>query len=486
MTGISRNAQCPCGTGKKYKHCCLGTVDWEAIERGEGDRYHHLSIRGRNLAFIELICELFLLDSDHHFRSLEQYKKAFTAQNVRKLNEGITRIWPRDLDIQTALRSTRDGVSGLYLGDYSKDQILRGIVRHSAYASKILVCDPFIYPLSVRDEYSPILNPDQHRSQTLRNTNLWIALIPWIQAGLVEVIRTPSDFDRHLQWNSMKEQEAKFEASLELKEAAEFSAKEMLARHSEAWKFRDLVLTMPDGALLEKLQRVAGPDGKVSKDDLLSYIHRLRAADPDFLEPIGPDTGGQLHMVTSGASYNIACMVSELTGSYLVTDLRVRWKEIELDRRGRADEIDAWSPFAKTIQGADLKYLDDVSLDDALSLRKDGRLEDLRTFLRRVWKQACDTTSYADVNGQLFAEELQAEIRKADEEWNQIDRELLKNSGGIGAGLATAATLVGTGQGEFFAAATLIGGIPLLAASVLQRHGFPKKFPAAFYLRLGR
>lgn len=485
MSGISRNAPCPCGTGKKYKHCCLGSVNWDEIERSKGDRYRHLSIRGRNLAFIELICELLLLDSDRHLRSLEHYKRAFTAQNVRRLNEGIVRIWPPDLDIHSALRSTKAGVSGLYVGDYSKDQLLRGIVRHSAYASKLLVCDPFIYPLSVRDEYSPIHNPDQHRSQTLRNANLWISLVPWIQAGLVEVIRTPCDFDHRLQWESMKEQEEKFAASSELTEAAEVTVREMMARHSEAWKFRDLVLTLPDGALLDQLQRVAGTDGKVTKDDLLAYVHKRRAEDHDFLEPIGPETGGQLHMVTSGASYNIACLVAELTGSYLVTDLHVKWKELELDRRNRANEVDAWSPFAKAMHGANLKYLDNVSLEDALSLRKDGRLEDLRVFLRRVWKQACDTTSYADVNGQLFAEELQSEIRKAEDEWAQIDRDLLKNGGGIGAGLATAATLIGSGQGEFLAAATLLAGIPLLAASAWQRRGFPDKFPAAFFLRLG-
>lgn len=259
-----------------------------------------------------------------------------------------------------------------------------------------------------------------------------------------------------------------------------------MGRHSEAWKFRDLVLSLPDGALLDQLQRLTKSDDSVSKEDLLAYVHRRRAADPDFLEPLGPESGSQLHKFTSGAGYNIACMVSEMTGSYLVTDLHVIWKQIELDRRNRADEVDAWSPFAKAMQEAKLKYLDDVSLEDALAIRKDGRLEDLRVFLRKVWGQACETSSYSAVNGQLFAEELQSEIRKAEDEWAQIDRDLLKNAGSIGAGLATAATLVGSGQGEFLAAATLLAGVPLLTATAWQRRGFPKKFPAAFYLRLGR
>jgi len=72
MAGLSRNDRCPCGTGKKYKHCCLGRVDWDAIERGRGDRYRHLSIRGRNLAFRDLLCELLLLDSHRQLRSLSE------------------------------------------------------------------------------------------------------------------------------------------------------------------------------------------------------------------------------------------------------------------------------------------------------------------------------------------------------------------------------------------------------------------------------
>lgn len=486
MAGLSRNDRCPCGTGKKYKHCCLGKIDWDSIARGHGDRYRQLSIRGRNLAFRDLLCELLLLDSERQLRSLKNYKRAFTAENVRKLNEGITRIWPSDLDIKAALRSTGGGVSGLYIGDYSKDQLLRGIVRHSAYASKLLVCDPFIYPLSVREEYSPIHNPDKHRSQTLRNANLWLSLMPWIDAGLVEVIRTPCDFDHRLKWDSMKEQEAKFNASEELAQASRVTVQELMQRHADAWKFRDLVLTMPDGALLDQLQRVTGGNSKPSKEDLLAYVHRRRAEDPDFLEPLGPENDRQLHMVSSGASYNIACMISELTNSYLITDLHAKWKEIELDRRGRADEVDAWSPFAKAMQDASLKYLDDVSLDDALALRKDGRLEDLRAFLRKVWTQACDTKSYTNVNGQLFAEELQSEIRKAEDEWRQIDRDLLKIAGGSGAGLVVSAPMIGTGQGIFFAAAAAIAGLSALAASAWQRQGFPTKYPAAFFLRLGR
>src|SRR3954454_21862329 len=33
--GISRNDPCPCGSGKKFKHCCIGKgIDWQARRAG--------------------------------------------------------------------------------------------------------------------------------------------------------------------------------------------------------------------------------------------------------------------------------------------------------------------------------------------------------------------------------------------------------------------------------------------------------------------
>lgn len=41
---LSRNAPCPCGSGKKYKHCCLGKdFDWVEMENGQIGRRVPLS-----------------------------------------------------------------------------------------------------------------------------------------------------------------------------------------------------------------------------------------------------------------------------------------------------------------------------------------------------------------------------------------------------------------------------------------------------------
>lgn len=373
----------------------------------------------------------------------------------------------------------------MYVGDYSLEQLRSAIVRHSLYATKLLIVDPFIYPLSVRDEYSPILNPAQYRAQTLKNVNLWLELAPWIDAGLVEVIRTPSDFDHKLQWESMKSQEEKFAANPKLQAALEFTADEMEKRHLEDWRFRDQLLSLPDDILIGKVDELTQGENGVSKEDMLAYLRKTREEDPNFLEPFGTgENNSQLTMFSSGAMYNVACMTANITGAYLLTDIPSRWMEIELDREGRSEETQTWSPFAKAFHGAELKYLNNVNIQNAFTLRKEDRLQNLRVFLRRVWKQACDTQSFDQVNSMLLAEELQSEVNKANDEWKQIDRELLKYAGGASAGLITSMPMIGTGQGAFLAAASVVAGAAAVGASAWQHHGFEDKFPAAFFLRL--
>src|SRR5262249_1945077 len=145
------------------------------------------------------------------------------ADAVRKIHEALVDLWPPNIDIDEVLKRASSDVSGLYIGDYEAEYMSRAIVRHSIYANKILLIDPFVYPPSVREEFNPIVNPAQYRAQTLRNVNLWLDLYPWIENGIVGLIRPPADFDPRLNWELMDTQIKKFEESTELKKAQEES-----------------------------------------------------------------------------------------------------------------------------------------------------------------------------------------------------------------------------------------------------------------------
>jgi len=479
---IGRNEPCPCGSGKKYKHCCGNKVDWNRIRKERLDVIPRLSIRGRNLLFFDKIAEALQLDSRTF--SPKNYKSAFTKEAVVKIHEALMEVWPPDIDIHNTLKNTRGDVSGLYIGDYEPEYILKGLVKHSTYSNKLLVVDPFIYPLSVRDEFNPILTPEQYRTQTLKNVNFWFSLLPWIEAGIVEVIRTPADFDRKLNWESMKQQQQKYEENEEFRKAVDKSVSEYKERHLEETAFQLLLLSAPNSHL-EKLfnQSELEKKGLTSKG-FISFIEQQREADPNFLEPLDK-ISGQLHIFSAGGNYNIARLTANLTDSYLATDLYSKWKEIEIDRESANAKNKEWTPFAKAFQNLELKFLNNLSLEHALILRKENRLESLRTFLRKVWKSARTTDPFNEANAKLLAEELNEEIIKAEEEWKQIDRNLLKWFGAeLGSGIAASGPLIASGYGQFLAAAIATAGIITLGVTQSERKSFKNKYPAAFFLKL--
>jgi hypothetical protein len=464
----------------------LGKIDWDAIIQQGQDYRHYLSVRGRNLAFVDRISAALQFDSLKTVRNLSDYKAAFTPEAVRKIHEAVMELWPPNLDIFEVLHRSSDDVSGLYIGDYDPPYIARAIVRHSIYANKILLVDPFIYPKSVRDEYNPILNPAQYRGQALKNANLWFALLPWVEAGIVELIHPPAHFDHRLNWDFMKAQEQKFKDNPDLMMAAEKSVDELGERHMDRLMFRQLLLGAPDSYLRRMFeeQGIGIREGRTA-DEFLKSIREERERDPDFLEPVGPEPEAQLHVATTGASYPSAKMTANITGSYLFTDLHVRWREIELDRKSQSAENQVWAPFAKALQNASLKYLNNLRLEHALTLRKEARLESLRRFLRKVWASACTEEPFDDANSLLLAEELADRIREAELEWKEIDTDLLKIVGAEAiTGILAAGPLTAAGHAEFLAAAAALAGVVDLATSTLRRRSFPDRFPAAFFMKV--
>ena len=56
-------------------------------------------------------------------------------------------------------------------------------------------------PWNIATKYNPIDSPSQYRDQTLKNIGLMIQMLPLIDAGIVEMIPNPCDFDSHLRKN---------------------------------------------------------------------------------------------------------------------------------------------------------------------------------------------------------------------------------------------------------------------------------------------
>jgi hypothetical protein len=302
----------------------------------------------------------------------------------------------------------------------------------------------------------------------------------------MEMIRLPTDFDHRLQWDMMKRQKAKFDADPELREALNQTIKEMTHRHSENnARILDFLAT-PDHALAQRFIEAGAIEDGISVEDLLEYVRRMRVDEPDFLDTIDALDSQQTYFFTTGGHFEVAKLTAKMTGAYLVTDMRSKWLEIQKDRP-ESDRAALWEPFAKAFQQLDLKFLDGVEMKHSLQLRQDGRLASMRAFLSDVWKAAVDDDPFSSNNVQELSDRLEREVAVANEDWKQMDVDLLKLVGIEAAAMAGGVpALMSSGHGAFAVALGVALGGVALGTSLMRRRSFHVTHPAAFFMTVNQ
>ena len=486
---LKRNQPCPCGRVKKYKKCCWGKVDWAKIISTPDPvkKSTHLSMRGKNIMFLECLASALQLDRKRQ-PSLRQFKRAFTPRAVREIFSSVAAVWHEGEQLERVLRQEREATSGLYVGVYEPQRILRGITRHSLYTERILLVDPFMNPLFVRDEFSPLYHPEQHRSTALRWAWLWLMMAPWVDADLVHFIRTPGDFDTKLAAEAYRITNLRYQRYPKLKSqlAGELeNDPEILASYQ-----RQILLSMPDEHFRQLIREQGLTSSEAELEQVVRAIRATAENDPFVLEPVeGSDQ--ELLQASSGTSYEMAKWTSALSGSHLITDIASRWAEIEVDRREAGIGDNVWTPFAKAFGGVGFTFLNNVPIDTALTLRKEGHLQDLRTCLGKAWRACRDEDAFADSNVRNLTGELEDQMRLADAEWIDIKASLAQMIGTEVAAAVGGASAVLTGEAQWVAGGlaaggTVAAGITGTVVRKLRRGAYMKRHPASFFLGLSK
>lgn len=481
---IGRNDLCPCGERKKYKNCCLGRVDWDSLQREPLDvASRHLTMRGKNLVFLGSVVRVLNLDETVEKGGLADFKRRVTPEVVEHTFSLISQLWPDLSDFERTIEPEKHQTTALYTGSYEPYDVFRAVTRLSMYCDRILLVDPFIRPSSVRAEFSPLNHPEQHRATTVKFIYLWMTLWPWIEAGIVSFIRPLHDFIPGLWHEVIDIQRKRHDSNPKLRKILESEVKERMASVGPLDRGMGelFLLQHSDAALLDMFSGFSREQPFTSKDDFLRYIQNRRANHPFYVDRL-PGQNAEFHQETSGSCYELAKRMCSLTNSHIVTNMRVRWKEVEIDRESAGIDLQGWSPFAKALQNTSFKALDNVPLQTALQLRDENRLQSMRLFLRRVWKDCSDPDAFSDANATSLAAELAEQTAIANEEWLKIDRDLLKWLGGTG-GMLVSSGVVGFVPAA--SAAVITGTVGLVDAQI-RRKGFKDRFPAGFFLGLGK
>lgn len=474
----SRNQLCPCGSHKKYKHCCFGKKDWDSILRKDNMSLysHNLSLHGKNDLFFGIILDIIQLEPKEFFDN-KKFKDAITPTVVRKIHETIKIIWPDKEDLDRIFKENQEGNSALYTGWYESSLIIRGINRHSLYSDKILVVDPFSDPRNMREQFNPIAHPEKHLENTIRDIRTWVTIFPWVDAGIVSIIKNPCDFNYPLMMECMDNGRKRYDSNPDLEK---YINEIPIDLDEEMRQYYFLI--QPDEIILKDKDL---DKNNIKKEDMVKYLNKMRDEHP-FYTPIINSKYGHNRIISfkTGANFDMAKLIASATNSHMITDSNYRWKEIELEHNILDIKQNHWSSFAKSLQSADLKFLNNIKIENAIEIRKENYLERLRMFLSQTWKNCYEENMYSENNVFHLEEELKQRISEADIEWNTIKKKFISSlMMGSAASLAVYPTIA-NGSAELLIGSLALTGLTSLGLSWLDKNNFKKKFPASFFLKI--
>lgn len=375
-------------------------------------------------------------------------------------------------------------LNSLYIGHYTPSSIQSSLRKHSLYNEKILLVDPFKDPRNIVPKFNPINHPELHIENAINAVRILFSLKQWISNNFVTFIKTPGDFDSTLELDCMNYEVNKF------KEHPEFNDENFVPEDFEN-EMKEYNFIVRSNKHILSSAKDANPNITSKElDELLEYVEIKRKNHP-FYMPLLDSTNkpfrSALMLFSSGANYEMAKIISLITNSYFITDIPSKWREIEHDHKSLNIEQNNWNTFNKAFQNLDFKFFDNVDLNYVLKVRKENKLENLRSFLSRLWRNSVLENKYSDENIRILKEELEHHFREAESEWQEINNDLLKwiRNEILGVG-ATAPNLISQGQPYLLFGGAAISGITTAIIDWSKRHNFRLKYPTSFMLDLRR
>lgn len=458
--------------------------DWKSPLLKDGPSLHK-----RNIALLEAIDDTFQIKKSGDWPAV---KRNITADRISQLYKAVSEIWPPDTNLTKLLPRPDNKLKALYLGDVHPESLVRNVFRFGLYTDEIFIIDPFHKPWRMAKEWSPIEHPSLFKEDTLKLVYFAARIEPWIRAGLVTLIPDPGDFDPELEQRTeelatkrlLSRGEEGFRASMKIFTGDMTSFSEDTIRY---------LMMLPEEEVI-KLLRKANP--QITEQDItekLSQLKQLGEDDPLALEEDPAEINGQLFVGRSGVNTEMSLYISEITGAFPYTSLQMKWHDLLSMGKELSETAKVWSPLTKSFQGLEFKFLNNVDSSFACGLRTDGRLEDLRVFLRRLWKtiDGSPDINKAESLARDFRDELTHEYHKAEAEWSKINQDLLNWTGGPGiaalgsAGIAAAIV----GGNMVLALPSLLfvhAGITKLVEARTKRTQFRKTTPMSVFIDLSK
>jgi hypothetical protein len=362
---------CGCGSGDLFARCC------EPKPSELRPSWTARSIRERNLMLLRGLSNLLELDR----KDWTQVRREMTDEKIASAYSLYEGLWPLETDLLDLLPKPDGQLRSVYTGSLHPQHINEFAIGSPLYFGEMLIQHPFVHPGTLNKKFRPTEHPGQYRGELLKTIHFFVSMMPLVEAGLVNLIPDPCDFDIHLRDQMMAMARARA-SGLEF-EISNDPRMEELMRDD----FKRTLLALSEEGLRNQIARAMPQGETVDLDELMPQIGQLREADPlAVLQPesLAPETGGQIQLMKLAPNFEIAMYLAQATGAQILTDSKHRWLELNaaLNRRYLGTSSTLHS-LAADIRSAPLEF--PTQCDDILSLREAPEFVEFRSVIRRTF-----------------------------------------------------------------------------------------------------
>ena len=324
---------CGCGYGRPFKECCQSRPI--ALRPTWSER----SIRERNLMLYNGIVNVLDLEPEKDWVTV---RRELTDEKISEIYHLYEALWPLETDLFQLLPKP-DGIArAVYTGSIHPMTITQFALGSSLYFGELIVEHPFIHAGTFKKEFSPVENPRIYRQEFLKTVVFFLTVMPLIDRGLINLIPNACDFDAHLRGQMLHMARTR-SAGMKIDPHTDTHLKELAEQD-----FKRSIMLLPPDALRSELLKASPDLDKVKFEEALRGIEWLKEQDPlAVLQEgsfAGGEKGGQFNVMKFAPNFEIAMYLAQATGSCIVTDTLIRWKEIKRaihQRVGRSNNLSA-------------------------------------------------------------------------------------------------------------------------------------------------
>lgn len=261
---LKHNEPCGCGSGSPFRLCC------SAKPTELRPTWTEKSIRERNMMLFGALINLLELDK----KDWKQVRRDLTDEKIAKAYRLYEGLWPLDTDLLKLLPKPDGQLRSVFTGSLHPSHVHEFALSSGLYFGEILMQHPFINSATLNKQYRPTENPRQYRGEFLKAMVLFMDVMPLVEAGLVNLIPDPCDFDFHLREQMMalaRARAAGFKFDLRDDPRMEELMREEYTR---------TLLALPDDSLRRQIARRAPKEDRLDIEELMPAAAQLREGDP--------------------------------------------------------------------------------------------------------------------------------------------------------------------------------------------------------------